>query len=68
MVLPPFNSTRSNCSAIWEFWPNWLGWTAITWPTSFDPLGMSVSPGAINLGHFELHRAPWVRTLSGTAI
>jgi hypothetical protein len=45
MVLPPFNSTRSNCSAIWEFCPGWLGWTAITWPTSFDPLGISVPSG-----------------------
>src|ERR1700733_12098171 len=45
MVLPLFNSTRSNCSATVEFWPGWLGWTAITWPISFDPLGISIPSG-----------------------
>src|ERR1700722_11616475 len=45
MVLPPFNSTRSNCRANCEFWPGWLGAAAITWPTSFDPLGISVPSG-----------------------
>src|ERR1700757_757734 len=58
MVLPPFNSTRSNCSASWEFWPGWLGWTAITWPTSFDPLGISVPSGVF------IDVLVWTTTLS----
>src|ERR1700677_1518608 len=45
MVLPPFNSTWSNTSAIWEFWPAWLGCAASTWPTSFEPLGITVPSG-----------------------
>ena len=47
MAFPPFNSTRSNTSAIWEFWPDWLGRTAITCPTTFDPLGISVPSGVL---------------------
>src|SRR5260370_24026239 len=43
---PPFNSKWSNWSATWEFSPAPLGCAPITWPTSFDPLGISV-PSAV---------------------
>src|SRR5216684_9067149 len=36
----------SNWSATWEFSPAPLGFAASTWPTSFDPLGISV-PSAV---------------------
>src|SRR5437879_7057378 len=36
----------SNWSATWELSPAPLGCTPITWPTSFDPLGISV-PSAV---------------------
>src|SRR5258708_22213814 len=35
----------SNWSATWEFSPAALGLAASTWPTSFDPLGISVPSG-----------------------
>jgi hypothetical protein len=50
MVLPPFNSTWSNTSAIWEFWPAWLGRICIRELKKYDR----------RLGRSYVHRTQWI--------